>query len=131
MITTAVAVLALVVALAALALAIGVTRQSAGLAQLLQRHRLGHQKREGELDPAPHTERRQLNLGPPRSTGERRVSPGYVLPPEESGRLARHAEEPDAAEDTGPVVGAPTVESPAARPKPLPGLPRPGQIGRR
>lgn len=96
-------VVSLLASLATLGLAVAVTRQSGAVATTLQRHRLGHEKREGKPDPAPHTERRKLNVGPSRATGERRRSPGQLLPPE----------------DLPPEDLAP------ARPR----LPRPGQIG--
>jgi hypothetical protein len=118
--------LALGISLCAVVLCVLLIRQTSGVATLLQRHRLGHEKREGALDPAPHTERRKVNLGPPRRTPERREGPGRLLPPEEP----PDAELVDA--DTGPLMGAPTVEAPHVRPKQLPQmprLPRPGQIG--
>jgi hypothetical protein len=120
-ITLAVAVLALVVSVAALILAVAVARQSGAVASALQRHRSGHFARDGVEDPAQsRTERRQLNLGPPRATGERRASPGQLLPPEDSWTGPQPAVAPD---------GARTSAMPAARPSP-PRLPRPGEIGR-
>lgn len=109
--TVVIAALSLAVSLASIALSLVVMRQSGDTSALLQRHRLGHQKAHGKLDPAPHTDRRRINVGPPRATGERRASPGQLLPPEDTAPAALMPED------------APT--GPARRL-----LPRPGEIGR-
>ena len=116
--TVALAVVALLVGAAALTLSVLVARQSAGLASTLERHRHGHALREGTLDPAAaRSHRRQLNLGPPRSTGERRERP---------------QDGPDPLPGSDPLADEPEAadESDSPRTGPLRSLPRPGQIGR-
>lgn len=109
MITTVVAVLALLIALAALGLGFATMQQSGATASTLRRHRLGHEQREGRKDPAAGEERRRLNLGAPRGVGERRHGSGRLLPPEGGGP----------GPDATPTTAA------------MPRLPRPGQIGQR
>jgi hypothetical protein len=123
MITAALAlsVLALLLAAAAAVLAVRTMRQSGAVATTLNRHRLGHEQREGSKDPAADRERRRLNLGPSRAVGERRRSPGHLLPPEDSW----NPEDAPTAETA--AVDLPTREARAVRPT----LPRPGQIGQR
>lgn len=112
--TVILAALSLVVSATSMGLSLFVMRQSGGISRDLLRHRLGHQKADGKLDPAPHTDRRQVNVGPPRSTGERRASPGQLLPPE----------------DLPPAVLS-QDETPTGVIRAVPHLPRPGQIGKR
>lgn len=61
MITTYVAIAALVIGVAALALALLLTQQSARAVGTIRRHRLAHKRADGTPDP----ERRQRNEGPP------------------------------------------------------------------
>jgi hypothetical protein len=113
--------LALGLSLCAVLLALLTMRQSGAVATILNRHRLGHEQREGHKDPSAEEERRRLRLGAPRSTGERRASPGQVLPPEDSW------DPEDAPTAETAAVDLPTREARAVRPT----LPRPGQIGQR
>lgn len=90
MLTTVVAWLALIVALAALGLTISVMRQSGETTGDLRHHRRAHEVAHGH--PDPKLDRRQVNVGPPRSTGERRGARHYQPDPE---RLApRPVDEP-------------------------------------
>lgn len=69
-VTQFVAGAAFVVALAALILAVAVMRQSAETTADMRRHRRAHADAYGH--PDPKLDRRQINLGAPRSVGERR-----------------------------------------------------------
>lgn len=106
------AALSLVVSAASVALSIVVMRQSGATATGLRQHRNAHTARDGAEDPRPpRHDRRQVNLGAPRATGERRASPGQLLPPEDTPPAALAA-------DDAPTGAMPRV------------LPRPGEIGR-
>lgn len=70
MIATVLAVLALLVAVAALVIGVRVMRQSAETTTELRQHRRAHTIAFGHADPK--LDRRQVELGPPRATGERR-----------------------------------------------------------
>jgi hypothetical protein len=105
----------------AVGLAVAVARQSGAVASRLEQHRLAHSRRDGQADPGAWDggERRRLNLGPPRATGERRQRP-----PAPAGQLT--------------VDDAPTEEREAASGPQEPQtaqirrqLPRPGQLGQR
>lgn len=104
MIVTAVAVVALLVALLALALA------------LLAWRKADDAQHDAHTHPKPPRERREVNLGAPRATGERR---GAHRPPEPD-------DDPDA---TGmlPAVELPTAAI-AAQPSGRANLPPPGSI---
>jgi hypothetical protein len=80
MLTTVVAVLALVAAVTALVLVALVVRQSADVTATLRRHRLAHADAHGH--PDPKLDRRQVQIGPPRTTGERRGAHRYEPPAE-------------------------------------------------
>lgn len=101
--TTALAAVALIVALAALTVAVLGLRQSGAVATTLARHRHGHTLREGAADPGAARSAR---------AGGRAETPAYGPPTTE--HRAVSAEEADAT---------PTAERPR--------LPRPGEIGRR
>lgn len=115
--TTIAAWTALVLAIAALALAAALMWQSATTTAELRTHRRAHTEAHGH--PDPRLDRRQINLAPPRATGDRRGT-RYQPPPE---RLAPRPLEHDEQPPTTALeqVDLPTVESPAARPRPLPG----------
>ncbi len=68
--TTVLASAALVLAVVALALTIIVMRQSADTTSELRAHRRAHSDAHGH--PDPKLDRRQVQLGPPRTVGERR-----------------------------------------------------------
>jgi hypothetical protein len=82
---TILSVAAFALAAVALGLAIAVAKQSGAVAATLERHRLAHSRRDGQADPGAWDggERRRLNLGPPRATGERRRRERPPEPPEQ------------------------------------------------
>jgi hypothetical protein len=100
--TTGLAVLALILALAALILAVLGLRPSAAVSTTVARHRHGHTLREGSADPGAARSAR---------TGGRPETPAYGPPTTELRAVS--AEEADVT---------PTAERPR--------LPRPGEIGR-
>jgi hypothetical protein len=116
---TILAVAAFAVAVLALGLAITVAKQSGAVASTLQKHRLAHAQSDGAEDPGSWDgeERRRLNLGPPRHSGERRRE----LPPVPPGQLTVD-EEATAEQET--VSGPQTAQIRRQ-------LPRPGQLGQR
>jgi hypothetical protein len=71
---------ALAVSLVALGLTIVVMRQSGETTTDLRMHRRAHTIAHGHADPK--LDRRQANIGPPRSTGERRGMTRYPEPRE-------------------------------------------------
>jgi hypothetical protein len=85
-----VACAALLVALVAVTLAISVMRQSAETTTDLRMHRRAHTIAHGHADPK--LDRRQVQLGPPRATGERR---GVMRYPEPRERYAPRPPDPD------------------------------------
>jgi hypothetical protein len=101
--TTVIAWLALIVAVTALVVVALVMRQSADTTSDLRAHRRAHTETHGH--PDPRLDRRQVQLGAPRSTGERRGT--------------RYRPDPDDAE-TGqlPAVELPTSMIAAQRPAP-------------
>lgn len=120
---TILSVAAFALAVFATGLGIAVAKQSGALASTLQRHRLAHAQESGAEDPGAWDgdDRRRLNLGPPRATGERRRR---ERPPAPAGQLT--------------VDETPTAERKAAERPQEPQtaqirrqLPRPGQLGQR
>lgn len=124
MLTTIVAGVALVVGIAALALGVIVMRQGGETTTDLRMHRRAHTIAHGHADPK--LDRRQVALGPPRSTGERRgrqyEPPRDRLAPRPLDVPTGELEQPDlptsmleqqpgpprrAAERPGPLGGAP------------------------
>lgn len=76
-IAAVVALIALGLSLASLALSLVVMRQSGRATSTLRRHRIAHNDAYGT--PDPRLDRRQINLGPPRS-GERRGAHRHTPP---------------------------------------------------
>jgi hypothetical protein len=118
---TILSVAAFALAVIALGLVIAVARQSGAVAANLERHRLAHSRRDGQADPGAWDggERRRLNLGPPRATGERRERP-----PVPAGQLTVD-EDPTAEREAAPRPQEPQTAQIRAQ------LPRPGQHGQR
>lgn len=134
-VTLAVAALALVIAVAAAALAVVVMRQNADTTTELRDHRRAHTIAHGH--PDPKLDRRQVNLGPPR-TGERRgqrfdpPADRYAPRPPDPHQLTRHHLDDPTAPPPGYVIAdddtdtseldrtdPPTTAMPAAqRPRP-------------
>jgi hypothetical protein len=108
---------ALVVAVAALVLTIIVMRQSGETTTDLRMHRRAHTIAHGHADPK--LDRRQVQLGPPRSIGERRGMQRFPEPRE------RYAPRPVDDDATGELeqVELPTSMLEQQPPSPL----RPGE----
>lgn len=121
---TLIAFTAFALAVLALALSVATAKQSGAVASTLARHRLAHAQQSGAEDPGSWDgeERRRLNLGPPRRTGERRQRPERpVVPPEQ----LTLDEAPTDAQQAASVPQGPRTAQIRAQ------LPRPGQIGQR
>lgn len=96
---------AFIVAAAALALALAVMRQNSDTTTDLRRHRNAHADAHGH--PDPKLDRRQVNLAPPRATGERRGARRYEAPAE------RYAPRPtDEEPPTDPGLEPPPEQPP-------------------
>jgi hypothetical protein len=110
---TILAVAAFAVAVLALGLAITVAKQSGAVASTLQKHRLAHaqSRRGGRPRLLGRGERRRLNLGPPRHSGERRRRELPPVPPDSSPWTRRR---PPSRRPQRPADGA----DPAAAPPP-------------
>jgi hypothetical protein len=107
-VTTALLLLAVLLAAAALTLSWVTMRQSGRALTAVREHRRAHAHTFGAPDPEPpREERRRLNLGPPRGGDRRRAATTAGTP----------AQPPD-----GPLVADPATAEVRA-------LPRPGQIG--
>jgi hypothetical protein len=120
---TILSVAAFAVAVVALSLAVAVAKQSGAVASTLQRHRLAHAQESGAEDPGAWDgdERRRLNLGPPRATGERRRR---ERPPVSAGQLTVD----DTPTEEREAAGRPQEPQTAQIRRQLP---RPGQLGQR
>jgi hypothetical protein len=119
---TILSVAAFALAAIALSFSIAVARQSGAVAAALERHRLAHSRRDGQADPGSWDggERRRLNLGPPRATGERRRRESPPEPPEQ----LTVDDAPTGEREAASVPLAPRTSQIRRQ------LPRPGEIGR-
>lgn len=123
--TTVALVLASVALAVAVTTAVGLVvlmRQSGETTTDLRRHRRAHAEAFGHADPK--LDRRQVNLGAPRATGERRGARRYEPPAERL--MPRPVDDTPTGEleapETGPLEqqDQPTRLAPAVRPDPRP-----------